>query len=278
MISAVPLATRESLTRHYGIAVLSFKEKLAYRFDFFTALVSTMIMAALLFYLWRAIFENSTSIDMPLSSLITYVCLGQVIGLTRLSWAQRRPAVQAARRIRTGDIAIDLVRPVDYQALRLSDSFGLFIAEILLVNFPAYVLVVLLFDINPPASADAAIGFVASLVGAFLLAATLNYLVSLIAFWTFGLLGVLYAQKALMDILAGTIIPLSLFPAWLRTIALALPFQGMAHVPLSIYIGTIEGADIWVEILKQWGWVAGMLLFTRLIWIRASKRIVIQGG
>ena len=155
---------------------------------------------------------------------------------------------------------------------------ALFLAEILLINFPAYMLVVLLFDINPPASLAAAIGFVASLVGAFLLAATLNYLVSLIAFWTFGLLGVLYAQKALMDILAGTIIPLSLFPDWLRTIALALPFQGMAHVPLSIYIGTIEGADVWVEIFKQWAWVAGMLVFIRLIWIRASKMIVIQGG
>ena len=129
MRSIIPVEIRESLTRHYGIAVMSFKEKLAYRFDFFIALISTMMMTALLVFLWRAIFENSTSIDLPLSSLITYVCLGQVIGFARLSWAQRRPAIQAAWKIRTGDIAIDLVRPVDYQALRLSDSFGFILSR-----------------------------------------------------------------------------------------------------------------------------------------------------
>ncbi len=100
----------------------------------------------------------------------------------------------------------------------------------------------------------------------------------MLAFWTFEILGVLYAQKAVMDILAGSIMPLSLFPGWLKTIALALPFQGVAHVPLSIYIGSIEGSDIWLEILKQWVWVVAMLVLTRLIWLRASRRIVIQGG
>jgi len=34
----------------------------------------------------------------------------------------------------------------------------------------------------------------------------------MLAFWTFEILGVLYAQKAVMDILAGSIMPLSLFP------------------------------------------------------------------
>ena len=278
MTSLLPVWVRESWIRHYGIAVVSLKEKLAYRFDFFTSLLSTMMMAALLFYLWTAIFENSTTIDMPLSSLITYVCLGQVISLTRVSESRRRPALQAAQRIRTGDVTVDLVRPVDYQALHLSDSIGLYLAETILVNLPAYLLALLVFGIEPPASLEASGAFVVSMLGAFLIAFSLNYAIGILAFWTFEILGVLYAQKALMDVLAGSIIPLSLFPNGLRVVALSLPFQGMAYLPLSIYIGSIEGADMWVEILKQWSWAVALLLATRLIWLRASRRIVIQGG
>ena len=99
-----------------------------------------MMVAAMLYFLWTAIFETSTSIDMPLSTLITYVCVGQVISMSRISWAQRRPAYQVAEKIRSGDIAIDLVQPVDYQALRLSDSLGLYVAETALINLPAYLL------------------------------------------------------------------------------------------------------------------------------------------
>ena len=278
MTSVLPAWLRESWVRHYGVAVVSLKEKLAYRFDFFTALVWTLLMATLLYFLWRAIFESSSSIEMSLGTLITYVCMGQVIGVSRNTYSSQRPAFQTADRIRSGDIAIDLVRPVDYQALRLSDSLGLFFAEIVLINLPVYVFCVLVFGIDPPISPEAALGFLVSLVGAFLIAFSLNYLISLSSFWTFELLGIRFAQKALTEVLAGTIIPLSLFPGWLRTLALWLPLQGMAHVPLSIYVGSIEGSDIWLEIAKQLAWAVGMLLVTRMIWLTAMKRIVVQGG
>ena len=278
MSGMVPTRLAELWVRHYGIMVVSLKEKLAYRFDFFTALVWTVLMATLLYFLWRAIHVSSSSIEMPLGTLITYVCMGQVIGVARNTYSHQRPAFQTADRIRNGDIAIDLVRPVDYQALRLSDSLGLFLAEVILINLPVYIICVLAFGIDPPVSLEAAVGFLISLGGAFLIAFSVNYLISLTSFWTFELLGIRFAQKALTEILAGTIIPLALFPGWLRTVALWLPLQGMAHVPLSIYVGSIEGPDIWLEIAKQLCWATGMVLLTRLIWLRAIRSIVIQGG
>ena len=237
-----------------------------------------MMMAGLLFFLWRAIFQNSVDLNMPFNHLITYVCLGQVISLTRISWVQRNILYRAVSRIRTGDIVIDFVRPVDYQAFRLTDAVGLFIAEIALINLPAYLLSILLLGIDPPASLEAAIGFSISLIGAFLIAFSMNYLMNMMTFWTMETLGLMHAQKAIIDILAGSLIPLSLLPDFLRIIALYLPFQAMAYVPLSIYIGAIAGADIWIEILKQGGWVVGMLLLTRWLWVKVSKKIVIQGG
>jgi ABC-2 type transport system permease protein len=271
-------SVKEAATRHSGIVLLSIKEKLAYRFDFFTSLASTLITTALLRYLWVAIYQQSTSIDMPLQSLITYVSVGQVIGLSRISWAQRRPAYRIAGGIRSGGIVLDLIRPVDYQLLQLSDALGLLVAELLLINSPAFILSLLFLRISPPVSLEATLGFVASLMGAFLLGFSMNYLVSMMAFWTINTHGLLYAKKALTDILAGSIIPFALLPAWLRRIALLLPFQGMAHLPLSIYVGTVSGPDIWTGILKQLGWAMAMLLLTRAIWLGASRKITVHGG
>jgi ABC-2 type transport system permease protein len=83
---------------------------------------------------------------------------------------------------------------------------------------------------------------------------------------------------AVVDVLAGTIVPLSLFPGWLEGLVLALPFRGIAYVPLSIYTGAIRGAEIWINILAQLAWAGALILLTRLIWLLARRRLVVQGG
>jgi ABC-2 type transport system permease protein len=268
----------ESLVRYAGVAAASFKEKLAYRFDFFTASLLSLVTAALLSYLWRAVYRSSVGIEMPLETLITYVCVGQAISMTRLSWLQRRSTYQASGKILSGDIIIDLARPLDYQLLQLSDAVGFFFSEMLFINIPSYILFLVVFGIDLPVSPEAAVGFVISLLGAFLLMFSLNYLVAMAAFWTYSALGLIYAKRAIVDILAGSLIPLSLFPQWLKGISEALPFQGIAYVPLSIYIGTIRGSQIWLSILKQFAWALAMMGLMRLIWARASRRITIHGG
>ena len=107
---------------------------------------------------------------------------------------------------------------------------------------------------------------------------SLDFFIGLMAFWTYSIWGLAYAKMAMVDVLAGTIVLLSLFPGWLERIAMALPFRGIAYVPLSIYTGAIRGTDIWKNILVQLVWGVALILLTRLIWLRARRRLVVQGG
>jgi ABC-type uncharacterized transport system permease subunit len=100
----------------------------------------------------------------------------------------------------------------------------------------------------------------------------------ILAFWTFSAVGIIYARRAAVDLLAGSIIPLALFPDWLRAVALVLPFQSLAYTPISIYLGRISGAAICWGILTQLGWAAALAILTRLVWLRALRRLTIQGG
>ena len=267
---------REGLSRHWGIALAAIKGELAYRFEFFSAILGTLITTVLLYFLWAAIYKSAVSMELSRQSLITYVVLGQAFSFGRPG--QRRAIVRISGNIRTGNVALDLIRPTDYQLMHFTDTLAVYVIETLLVSLPSYVLALLVFDIDAPASWDAAAGFVLSLSGAFLLVFSLDFFIGLMAFWTVSVWGMTYAKMAVVDILAGTIVPLSLFPAWLERVAMALPFRGIAYVPLSIYTGAIHGADIWSNILTQYAWGAALILFTRLIWLRARRRLVVQGG
>ena len=266
----------ETLNRQIGVAVAAIKQEMAYRFDFFTAALGALLTMSLVYYLWTAIYRSAATMQLSYQALITYVCLGQAFSFARPG--QRRVLVRIGGGIRSGDVLMDLLRPTDYQLLTFSDTLGAYLMETVFVSLPSYLLAFILFGINPPASLEAAIGFVVSLLGAFFLVFSVDFFIGLMAFWTFSIWGLGYAKIAVIDILAGTIIPLTLFPEWLRRIALALPFQGMAYTPLAIYIGSIQGSTIWTSILNQFAWGVGLVLLTRLIWLRAKRRIEIQGG
>jgi ABC-2 type transport system permease protein len=266
----------EEINRQIGVIAAAIKQELAYRFNFFTAILGALLTMSLLYYLWTAIYNSATSFDMSYQALITYVCLGQAFSFARPG--QRRVMMRIGVGIRRGDILVDLIRPTDYQLLIFSGTLGAYLMEALMVSLPSYILALLLFGIAPPVSPAAAFGFFFSLFGAFFLVFSLDFLIGLLAFWTFSVWGLGYAKMAALDILAGTIIPLTLFPDWLRRIVLVLPFKGMAYTPLAIYVGEIEGSGIWMSILNQFAWGVGLTLFTRLLWLRARRRIEIQGG
>jgi ABC-2 type transport system permease protein len=276
-MTAKPLTRiREGVNRHIGIIAAVAKQEMAYRFNFFTAVLGALLTMALLYYLWSAIYHSATSMDMSYQALITYVCLGQAFSFARPG--QRRVLVRIGYGIRRGDVILDLIRPTDYQLLTFSETLGAYLMEIVMVSLPSYLLALLVFGIDLPASPEAALGFVVSLMGALFLIFSLDFLTGLLGFWTSSVWGLGYAKIAVVDILAGTIIPLTLFPEWLRRIVLILPFKGMAYTPLAIYVGEIEGRAIWTNILGQFAWGVGLVLLTRLLWLRARRRIEIQGG
>ena len=92
------------------------------------------------------------------------------------------------------------MRPTDYQLLHFSNTLAAYITETLMVSLPAYALALLFFGIDPPASWEAAAGFVVSLAGAFLLVFSLDFFIGLMAFWTVSVWGLAYAKMAVVDV------------------------------------------------------------------------------
>jgi ABC-2 type transport system permease protein len=268
-----------SLAKYFGMIRIAVRQRMNYRFDFLMTFIATLIYSALYYLLWKAIYASSTGeLSMPWNELMTYIMVGQAINMSRWSPADREPVYGTAERIRTGDIAMDIIRPIGYQTQRFMEAVGFFIVETLWVNIPVLLMYIFLLHVNPPKDIYAAIGFLLSLLVGFIVAFSINSIVIMLTFWTTNPQGLQVAKKALVDILAGTLIPFEFFPGWFRNIAMHLPFQGTAHLPLSIYMGKISGYSIITALFEQCGWALVMLAISYTIWMRVTKRITVFGG
>src|SRR2546429_3183051 len=237
-----------------GIAWIAARRRFEHRVDFLMTLVATLMYSSLLYMVWRATYTHQAHPRMPWSQLITYVLVGQAFSFVRFSPADRGVVYATARRIRTGDIALDLIRPVSFQTRELLEAVGFLVVEVLWVNLPTVALAVLVVHASLPACPASAIAFVLSWMLGFLVAFAFSSMVQMLSFWTMNSWGVQMAKRAAMDILAGTIIPFAFFPEWLRAIVGYLPFQAMASIPLSIYIGRIDGISILAALAQQAVW------------------------
>jgi len=82
----------------------------------------------------------------------------------------------------------------------------------------------------------------------------------------------------LFTLLSGYVMPLEIFPAWLRTAARFLPFRYMLAFPVETIIGMASRHQALLELAVQWLFVAGLALATRLSWRAGLRRYSAFGG
>ncbi|MBO9607067.1 MAG: ABC-2 family transporter protein [Paenibacillaceae bacterium] len=268
----------QSLYSLLGIARIAVRERMQYRFDFFMTLFATLMFSSLYYMLWKAIYAHSADETMPWNQLITYIMIGQAVNFARWSPADRAPVYGLSTRLRSGDLALDLIRPIGFGWRRFLEAAGFFAVEMLWVNIPCLLLFVFALGIDPPAGGSAAFGYIFALLVAFLVAYSINSIVMMLSFWTTNAQGLQIAKTAVVGLLAGTVIPFEFFPHWLQTVATLLPFQSLAYIPLSVYTGRVAGTDMLSLLGRQLVWAAVMLGVSRYLWSLATRRIVIYGG
>jgi ABC-2 type transport system permease protein len=183
-----------------------------------------------------------------------------------------------AAQVQEGRLAMNLIRPVDFQAVMIFDAAGQSAFRAVLFTLPIGIVVALLFPVRPPASLAAGALFLLSAVLSFFLVAALNFLVGLIAIRTKSILGILRAKYLVLELLSGLLIPTTLFPQPFRSILFASPFPHINFTPAALYLGKAAGAEAARLLLLQAGWTVVLLALGQFVWRRSRHRITIQGG
>jgi ABC-2 type transport system permease protein len=183
-----------------------------------------------------------------------------------------------AQRVRTGDIAVDLARPLDLQLSWLATDLGRAAYAVFARGVLPMVLGGALFGFSFPTDPAA----VALLAPAVLLAVVVSFacrfLVNLAAFWVVEIRGPLTIYVLTTNLLCGLIIPVQLFPTWLKVLAYATPFPWLLQAPCDLATGQSRGWAAAGTVAAQLAWSLALLALGRLVLARATRKLVVQGG
>lgn len=237
----------------------------------FTNVVFGMLRAAVM----GAVFAGTASIGgYGLAQAVTYVWLVQ--GL--MTVMQMYGGAEIAMRVSSGDITVDLIRPVNTQLAYLATDFGRAAYHVLYRGIPPVLVGALLYELVAPGDALMWLAFTVSLVLAVAVSYFFRFLYNLAAFWLLDFRGVSLVAVILTNLLSGFIVPVSFFPHWLSVVATYTPFPSMIQTPVDIFTGHTTGTAALAAIGTQLLWAGLLLVAGQAVFATARRNLVPQGG
>ena len=263
---------------HVAIATRAFRRYSTYRAATLAGIFTNSVFGIIYSFAYLALWEASPGAGgYDAQDAVTYVWLGQALLMTIALWGGGTTD-DLAERIRTGDIAIDLYRPVGLVGWYLASDLGRATYHLLTRGFAPTLIGLVVFDISLPASPLNALAFVVSLVLAVVVSFAIRFLVASTAFWLLDQSGVKVMSGAFAIFFSGMMLPLVLFPGWLGTVARALPWASYVQVPADIWLGKHTGSGLLTALGFQVFWAAVLLLVCQGVLALATRKVVVQGG
>ncbi|MFC7328521.1 ABC transporter permease [Marinactinospora rubrisoli] len=190
------------------------------------------------------------------------------------------PPLDLSERIRTGDVAVDLLRPVHPLLWWLATDLGRSAFSVVFRSVPTFAVGLAVFRF--PLSTDPVrwLAVAAAFVLALLVGFGLRYLYALIGFWLLDTRGVYAVAFLLAPFCAGHLLPLTLFPEPLSEVLRVLPWASLVQVPAEILLGkdTLPGGGPLGGLAFQAVWAVALLALGAAVTARATRRVVVQGG
>ncbi|MCX7020708.1 MAG: ABC-2 family transporter protein [bacterium] len=263
------------LEKYIAFARIEIKRIMAYRFDVITQAVNAVVVLVTFTYFWRAVYGGREVLaGMSLDQMITYIFLTRVVRSLTATRIDR----QILRRIRSGDIAVDLYRPTSFVGMNYAQALGGGFFYLLVIGVPILVLGLLVFGMQAPVSTGAGLVFAASTALGVAVQFGIDVTFGLITFWTMAGWGIGMAKGFTERFFSGALIPLNFFPDWLRPIADWLPFRSAVYTPIALYTGMIPLGQAPEYLAVQAAWAVALNLAAAFMVRRAYRRLEIQGG
>ena len=269
------MASRRNATgfgSYWGFARVRFVDLLANRTRFLVGILGYFIYVSVYYSIYRAVYRTGGTIGgLALPEALSYVVVAWLLRSLYTNTLDR----ELTEEVRQGDIALSLLRPVDYTFAKLVGVAGEIGFRAVFFTLPTTLVLLTVYPVLPPASLQAGFSFFASALLALAVYTQLNLLVGLAAVFTEHTVGIQRTKNALLDLLGGIILPLSFYPEWAQAALAWLPFQAVAYSPVSIYLGKLEPLRV---VAIQALWVAVLYALGRWLWRRAALHLTVQGG
>lgn len=274
---------RSTARLYAAVARGSFRRYATYRTATWAGVFTNTVFGFFVAYTYRALWLVRPHLGgYDLSAALTYVWLGQAL---LMPVAAMGGGVQddLEARIVSGDVAVDLYRPVDQQGWWLAADLGRAGYHLLSRGVVPVLVGGLCFRLRMPAGGLGAAAltwacFLVSVLFAVTVSFALRYMAALTGFWLLDPRGVRQISIVLGMFFSGFLLPLALLPGALATVAERLPWAAMIQVPLDVFLQRTTGPALAGALASQLGWALALLGAGRLLQRAVLRKVVVQGG
>ncbi len=279
---------------------VSVNERLVYRGDFILGTLMRFLPTLTQIFLWWAIYDsvatNPTAVGDAPDTQIAGFRYGDMVAYYLLVTISRAfssmPGLSSgiALQVREGEIKKFLIQPVDMLGCLLLQRIAHKLVYYLMATLP-FALVFFLcrgFFIDGWPDAEILAVFFVSLILGFLLGFFLEACIGLVSFWFLEVTSLMFIYMLMNFFLSGHMFPLDLLPTDLQILGIGplnlrivvdfVPFKYLAYFPAAVFLGKVEGAEMYQGLAVLVFWVMFFIVLSRIMWWRGVKRYSGFGG
>lgn len=250
-------------------------KSLAYRFDVYGNIVMQCITMFASAFFWKALYTGQETVQgVNVEDMLVYTVMSSLMSVVFMTGIERR----VMQSVKKGTVATDMLKPINLFSIYFFEDLGNMTALIVQNMIPIFIIGSLCIAVPKPVSMEAFLLFFISLIMAFFI----NwFLAACFSMWTFTAINMdpmLQVKKHLIRLLSGSIIPMWFFPEWLSNILNLLPFVYIYQLPLDIYIGKYETAELLPRLGIQFIWTVVLFGVFQFLQSKVTKKVMVQGG
>ncbi len=258
---------------YLAVARQSFRRQSTYRAATAAGIFTNSVFGVVLASVMVAAFRERPSINgLRVNEAVTMTFFAQAMLLVVGAFGWR----EIADRVKSGQIAVDLQRPLDVSGYWGSVFVGQSAYSLLARGIPPFVIGLIFFDLVVPRQAAAWAGTGATIAGAAFVASRWWFVVSLGSFWLSGdSRGVIQLGSTLQLLASGAIVPLQFFSGPLGTLLRWSPFAAMSQLPAEVFLERQSGLGV---VGAQLVWATALHIVGLVGWRACARKLVIDGG
>jgi ABC-2 type transport system permease protein len=260
----------------YGaFAALTPKLYLAYSMWVWMQFVVQILAMAIYSAFWQAVYASATTPlgGLTLQQTLNYILTAQIL----VPLIETRVIFQFGSMLREGQLAVELVRPVDLQARFFTEGnaqLGLY----LLLKIPLALIAWLVFGLQLPGDPLVWLAFLITLVLGLSVLFFFDWIFACLAFYSTETWGLSVVRVGAAAFFSGALVPLSMMPGWLQAVANALPFAQALYAPVAVLGGIVPPADVPRVWAVQLVWLVVLFVLSRLVFRVSVRKVTVQGG
>jgi ABC-2 type transport system permease protein len=253
------------------LAGKAYARNLQYRASHAINTIASGVFGLVFVSIWTGIGESNDLGSYGAQGMVFYVAVNQTF-LWITSFLTNGLGI--AQSVRTGQISLELMRPVHLFYHLMSKEWGQVAYQAIYKTMPIYIVYVFAFSIPVPTKVTVWLATFAALALAAYISICINYLIGVTALWTTESGWLYWVNFSLSMLLSGYLIPIEWLPGQLRTVSELSPYPYLQYVPTRIYLemtgaGALAGSLIWCVLLTLLCYAATALV---------RHKVEVQGG